>query len=70
MVTHTCNGGPPRGEPDDTQLEGFEMDKSKNKHKKLAEMSAVERAVAGCSNPRPTAKPRTRFAVVLNLSRR
>ncbi|MFW9934819.1 MAG: hypothetical protein ACFFDU_04705 [Candidatus Thorarchaeota archaeon] len=53
-----------------TQMEGFGVAKSKNKYKKLTDMSAVERAVAGCSNPRPVAKPRTRFAVVLNLSRR
>jgi len=51
-----------------TQLEGFEM--AKSKHKKLAEMSAPERAIAGCRNPHPVAKPRTRYAVMLVLNRR
>ncbi|MFX1318787.1 MAG: hypothetical protein ACFE9O_06545 [Promethearchaeota archaeon] len=40
------------------------------KHKKLADMSACERLVAGCRNPHPTAKPRTRYAVMLALSKR
>ncbi|MFX1564462.1 MAG: hypothetical protein ACFFCH_00560 [Promethearchaeota archaeon] len=46
------------------------MAKSEHKRKKLAEMSATERAVAGCRNPHPVAKPRTRYAVMLVLSRR
>ncbi len=51
------------------QLEVFEMVESKHKRKNLAEMSATERAVAGCRNPHPVAKPRTRYAVMLVLSR-
>jgi hypothetical protein len=46
------------------------MPKSNLKNKKLKDMSAVERAVVGARNPHPTAKARTRYAVMLLLSRR
>jgi hypothetical protein len=44
--------------------------KSNPKFKKLKEMSAGERAAAGCSNPHPAAKARTRYAYMLLASRR
>lgn len=37
---------------------------------RLAEQSAIDRFVSGCSNPSPVAKPRIRYAVMLVLSRR
>ena len=44
--------------------------KSKPKGKKLKDMSAGERAAAGCRNPHPIAKARTRYAYMLLASRR
>ena len=44
--------------------------KSNPKVKKLKDMSAGERAAAGCRNPHPTAKARTRYAYMLLASRR
>ena len=46
------------------------MAKYKPEKRKLAEMSAIERFIAGCSNPSPVAKPRIRYAAMVALTRR